>query len=206
MSGFFSDEVVKNAAADAPWTRKELDKLLDYYFSGMPPDRIAVELKRNPKAVNRRLEQFTYNERDWATRYSPLQRISRKGKKLTQNENVLIRAHRKRGIPIAATAKLLQRPVPDFHTDTPGRARFQECRQFGPGVDLLLAYRYLYYCKGISVVSDYAYDELEAEEKEFGANSKVLDTVGSDCADDYPPHIRALGMYLAFKYCEPKET
>lgn len=178
--------------------------MLDLYFAGTPPPRLAQMLGRNPKAVRRRLEQFTYNEREWVSRYQPRRRLSRQGKKLTENERRIIKAHAERKIAFEETAKLLQRPVSDFHKDLEGRVRFQEMKKFGPGVDLLFAYRYLYYVKGISMVSDHAYDELEKEEIEFGSQGRALKVVGSDCADDYPLHIRALALYLAFKYGERK--
>lgn len=207
--GFFSDEEVKNAAADQPWRKSERDHVLDVYFmggAGAHPVSLARKLGRNPKAVKRMIEQFVHNERDRAVLYVPFKRVSRKGRKITQNELALIKAHKEKGVSVEATAVVLQRPVADFYKDFESRERFQEMKKFGPGVDLILAYRLLYYCHGISIVSDRAYDEIEAEEKEFGANSQVLNTVGSDNVNDYPHHIRALAMYLGFKYTEKEKT
>lgn len=204
-SGFFQEQDVKNQAADEPWKKSETDKMLDLYLSGIPPVNIAPKLGRNPKAVKRRLEQFTYNERGWVERYAPKQRISRKGKRLTQNELLIIKAHKERKVGREDTARLLQRPVQDFYRDIPAQALYDDVRKIAVSLDLVLAYRYLYYCKGISMVPDYTYDQLEAEEKEFGAGEKMLEAVGSDNPEDYPPHIRALGMYLAFKYAEKEK-
>ena len=202
MSGFFDESKVATKHADEPWKKKESDRMLDLYFGGTPPDRVARLLGRTPKSVKRRIELYTYNESGWATKYLPRQRISRMGKKLTQNETVLIKAHQERKVPADATARLLQRAVAEFFRGESALSRF-EAKQLGTGVDLVLAYRYLHYCKGISMVSDYDYDALEKEEMEFGKNGKVLlEKVGSDNPDDYPNHIRALGMYLAFKYAE----
>jgi hypothetical protein len=128
--------------------------------------------------------------------------------RITQNEWLIIKAHKERGVPVEATSKLLQRKVKEFHSelDQTVRERWNDMRTFGPGVDLCLAYRYCYYCKNISIISDKAYDEIEAEEKEFGRNAEILSkAVGSDNPEDYPPHIRALGMYLIFKYAEQKK-
>ncbi len=80
-----------------------------------------------------------------------------------------------------------------------------DMKRIGVGVDLVLAHRYLYYCKNISLLSDQAYDSMEKEEAEFGAHGKILQTPGSDNPADYQPHIRALALYLAFKYTSRKK-
>lgn len=201
--GFFSDAEVTNASADQPWKRSETDRLLDLYLGGMVPKRIAVELQRNPKAVKRRLEQFIYNERGWVERYEPKLRISRRGMRFTQNETLLLQSHQQRKVDSKDTARLLQRPVSDFDSDVQSKTFHVDAKQVGVGVDLVLAYRCAYYCHHISLVTDSAYDALEKEEIEFGQNGHLLkDKVGSDKLEDYPPHIRALTMYLLFKYAE----
>lgn len=202
MSGFFDDKVVENKKGDEPWKKSETDRMLDLYFGATPPPRIARLLGRTPKSVERRLQQYTYNENGWAVKYLPRRRASRMGKKLTQNETVLIKAHLDRKVPPDATARLLQRAISEFFREESILTR-QEARTLGVGVDLVLAYRYLHYCKGISIVSDFDYDALEKEEIEFGQNGQILkEKVGSDNPEDYPNHVRALGMYLAFKYAE----
>ncbi len=197
---------VQNPEADKKWTRAELDRLLEMYFSGQPPDRIAIQLKRNPKAVRRWLEMLSYNERDHAVRYQPVQRTSRQGKRMTQNEHVLIRCHAEREIDPEHTARLLQRKVREFCSDIKAKAQVRDMRKLSVGVDLVLAYRFLYYVHGISMVPDRVYDELEQEEIEYGGGAGILnEQVGSDNAADYPPHIRSLALYLAFKYAERKK-
>lgn len=65
--------------------------------------------------------------------------------------------------------------------------------------DLVLAYRYLYYVKGISFVSDHVYDRLEKIAREKAEMDSPLHLPGSDLADSYPDSIRALAVYLIAK-------
>lgn len=60
--------------------------------------------------------------------------------------------------------------------------------------DILLAARFLYYCHSISIMSDYDFDMAEKEHEVLHGE---LPGVGSDVADHYPPHVRALGLYMA---------
>lgn len=204
MDQLFSDDQIKNKEADEPWKKSETDKMLDLYFAGAHPKRIATILQRNPKAVKRRLEQFTYNERDRANRYEPVKRMSRKGQRITENEKAMIVAYKARHLPMAMLAKVLQRAPRELGLDSTDLTRLVDFKKVGIGVDLVLAYRYLYYVKGISILSDQAYDKLEAEEIEFGSNGDILNkAVGSDKEDDYPNHVRALALYLAFRYASP---
>jgi len=74
--------------------------------------------------------------------------------------------------------------------------------------DFLLANAYLYYAKNSPVVTDAAYDVMEKGvlhryqcksrgELPSGEFKRIL---GSENSEDYPPHIRALGLYLALKF------
>jgi len=202
--GFLPEDRIGNEEADAPWKRSETDKMLDLYFEGAHPKRIAQILHRNPKAIERRVEQFRCNERDRAVLYEPFSRISRKGKRVAENERLFVRAFKEHGISMKVLASVLQREVRELGIDRTDLAGLGDMRKLGTGVDLVLAYRYLYYVHATSIMSDQAYDMLEKEEIEFGDGGKILETVGSDRAEDYPPHIRALGMYLAFKYAKRK--
>lgn len=206
MKGFLDDRQIKNTLNDTEWTNNETDRLLNLYLAGTPPSRLAVVLNRNPKAIKRRLEQFTYNERGTSVNYRPTSdRVSRKGKRMTENEVVLIKAFKERSTPLAALARILMRDVSELGLDRKDLEPMWDMKRLGTTVDLVLAYRYLYYCKGISVVSDQVYDELEKEETEFAKCGEFLKKgPSSDNPDDYPPHIRALGLYLAFKWGESK--
>lgn len=91
--------------------------------------------------------------------------------------------------------------MPPTHPKPKGPTQFD--------LDLLLAARYLYYCHSISIMSDYDYDMAE---KEYELVHGQMSKVGSDCADHYPPHVRALGLYfslsgrvVAFKKLEGME-
>lgn len=80
----------------------------------------------------------------------------------------------------------------------------EDAREFGDipmTEDLVHAYRFLYYVKNISIISDKDYDALEREVIEFDGvpqNSAIFKP-GSDNKEDYPDHIRSLALYLALK-------
>ena len=65
-------------------------------------------------------------------------------------------------------------------------------------LDYLMACRCAYYCWQHSVTSDYAYDMLEADAMGWAPADHPLRRVGSSILDDrhYPPHVRALALYL----------
>lgn len=212
--GFFDEKEITNSRASSPWTEAETDRLLNMYFHGTPPARIATKLGRNPKAVSRRLEQFSYNERDVAKDYRPTgRRRDRTGQKWTQNERVMLLAMVQRSVPASVAARVLARSKVEVQRKG---ARLEGKEQEDEGkrskyalriadidveVDLVMAYRYLYYVRGISIMSDTDYDEVERTAKDRSELAKMqLEKVGSDRAEDYPPHIRALALYLAFKY------
>lgn len=183
--------------------------MLDLYFAGSHPDNIAVELKRNPKSIKRRLEQLTYNERDKAVNYDPFHRLSRTGKKLTQNELLIIQAHRERNVPPEATAKILQRKVYEFVRDNEVhtlKSDLSLCVPFaGVGVDVCLAYRCLIdFFKKKDVITEAALARLEEEEREFGKLGHLLDQPRWQNGDPHPKpqRICELALYLLYKHQE----
>lgn len=209
QDGFFDDEEVRNKASDKPRTKGERDKLLDLYFSGAAPGRLGRLEGRGTKAGEMFIDKYTSNYEDKVRKYEPVERASRIGKRFTPNEFVMIKSLREekpeQGKPVEwkYIARLLQRKKDEVSgQDMMDKSKVGNMKTLATSLDLVLAYRYLYYTKGVSMVTDKVYDELEAEEREFGAGAKWLDKVGSDNPEDYPPHIRALGMYLAFKYAE----
>src|SRR6266508_3281885 len=140
MKSLLPDVDLSNANADRPWRKSEIDRLLDLYFAGASPDRLAQILKRNPKAIRRMLEQFTYNERDRAVLYQPYRpRVSRKGKRWTENERLLVVAHHERKIPFGATVKVLARTVGEFKSVKGEVGKIKEKNVFAPTLDLIMA-------------------------------------------------------------------
>lgn len=196
-----------NQESDKVWKKKEVDRMLELYLHGADPKHIATQLHRTRKAVQRKLQEYIYNERDRVVNYTPRLRTSRKGQRFTANEKQIIQCCRDRGVSDQKIAILLARSPSEIEAPRPSDEahKWYEFKKAATGVDLVLAYRYLYYTKGISIMPDSEYDALEKEEKEFGGGSKLLDSVGSDNPEDYPPHIRALALYLAFKYTRIKK-
>lgn len=74
-----------------------------------------------------------------------------------------------------------------------------------PDEDLVLAYRYCYYCKGVSLVPDHVYDRLEKEAREVAELDSPLHLPGSDLPDHYRPSIRALATYLLMRIYEKQQ-
>lgn len=72
-------------------------------------------------------------------------------------------------------------------------------------LDLLMAYRYLYYCKGISLLPDGEYDRQEKEARETADFEHQIHEVGSDRPEDYEPAVRALAVYLTYRH-HPKRV
>jgi len=199
MKTFFPDEQTKNEAAEQPWKKSETDRMLDLYLSGSHPKEIAYKLSRNPKAVKRRIEQFTYNERERADRYEPFRRVGRKGKRLTQNEMVIIAAHKERGVAASVTAKVLMREVDEIKPDIKGKASVKEGRVVASSLDLVLAHQYIReaYKTEAPIISDKTYEDMVAEEIEFGGGAGVLTRAFNQSLT--PHHIKSLALYLLQK-------
>lgn len=201
-SGFFQDSDVKNKAADAPWMKSERDYVLDAYFAGgegSNPSSIARKIGRNPKAVKRLLEQFTYNERDRVVVYVPFKRTSRKGRKLTQNEQAVIAAHKERGVNPQDTAKLLCRDVEEFTQHKAQEVtKAKDFRALAPTLDIIWAHRYLYFIYKKPILSDEAYDTLVKEEIEYGGGLKTFLKIKD--VEVYPSFVRQLALYLHEKH------
>jgi len=198
MSGFFKDEDIKNKAADEPWKKSERDAVLDAYFAGgngSHPDTIARKIGRNPKAVRRLLEQFSYNERDRVLCYEPFRRRSRKGHHLTQNERVMMQAHQERGVPVDQTAKLLCRDTAELSSKEMDQAK--HARAVAPTIDLFWAHRYIYFAYKAPIISDATYDAMVEEEIEFGGGERAWEAVRS--YKGWPDYVKSLAHYLRDK-------
>lgn len=199
MSGLLSDNDLKNASADAPWKRSETDKMLDAYFAGQSdPHHIAISLKRNPKAVSRRIEQFLYNERDRVFKYEPFRRISRKGARFTKNEKLLIDAHKERDIPPGFTARLLMRDLSEL-PDVKAGNDMADCELLRiPSIDIFKAIRYAYHIHKTPLISNETFDRIKQEEFEFGSSHAAIEAMGDPRQCD--PHIKTLALYLGDRW------
>lgn len=207
---------VENKRQEMPWKKKERDKALDLFFRGTHPSRIAIKLGRNPKAVERLIQEYRYNERDKALRYEPRRRVSRKGQRMTKNEWMFVKSHGKRNIPREVTARLLARApgeilvneLVDYRqnkevTKIETQIKFNFLKAAAPTLDQLLAHKYLYWVAKCPVIPDKEYDSAKAEEIEFGCGAESLESAsGFRKALDYPAHIRSLAFYLQYKFQE----
>lgn len=66
--------------------------------------------------------------------------------------------------------------------------------------DFLLACRYAYYCKAVSIIPDVEYDALEAQWYASNEPLHALHLPGSDIPSSYSPHIRALALYYMTRH------
>jgi len=195
VSGLFQDNDLTNAEAEQPWKKSETDRMLDLYFVGSHPKEIAYKLQRNPKAVKRRVEQFVANERDRAVLYTPVARVSRKGHRWTENERLLLRSHVERKIPADVTARVLQRDIQEIAPKMPeDKIAVKECKILAPSMDLLLAARYSYLVYKKPVMADEEYDDLKAEEIEYGGAKHLVRHLVDP--KDSPRRIKTLALYL----------
>jgi len=196
MSGFLPEDYVRNEKADEPWKRSDTDKMLDEFFAGASPSRLAAVLRRNPKAIKRQLEQFFYNEDKRCDRYEPKLRISRKGKRWTPNEVLFRKQAAKRGVSAENTAKVLARAINEcggLLFELEGQEK-QAPKAVAPTMDLIWAYHYLFHRCSKKVVTDQAYDDLVKEEIEYGGGTNLFKQIKEQ--DDYPGRIRCLAHYL----------
>lgn len=191
----FGDEAFKNEKAEEPWKRSETDTFLDLHLAGTHPREIAYKLQRNTKAIKRRIEMFTNNERDRAIRYEPRQRVSRQGQRMTENEKLIIKAHKERGVPIEATARLVQRKEDEINPDWKRQVQVKESAVFAPTLDLLLACRYAKLKWQKRLLNDDTIARLAHEEREYGGNAKLLDMM----PESMPERISFLAVYLKAK-------
>lgn len=204
MKGFFKEEQIRNQEADQPWTPSTSDRAIELYLAGTAPQRLAHLMQRTRKSIARRFEQYTYNEDNITERYQPHQRISRQGKRFTQNEVVLLKAWKKPEYFVTpeARARFLCRNIKELGVDAEELTTINNMKTVGSGVDLVLAHRYLQHCKDIRLLTPQAMANLEAEEQEFGARGDLLKRPPSTRAGDYPEHIKRLAMYLVYKHAK----
>mgnify|MGYP001252687393 CR=1 FL=1 len=66
-------------------------------------------------------------------------------------------------------------------------------------IKFVLALRYLYYCKYISLVDDYTYDMYEKEAMAL-EGGEVLDCVSSDMEESYSDEIKEKAQSLLDEY------
>jgi hypothetical protein len=211
MSGFFSDEVVKNEGAGDKWLKgSERDPALDEYFAGARPDILGIKYKNSPKAfLNSILNKLKSNYKKpgyedgpgRAEKYEPVRRVSRRGKRFTPNEIDFRRAHKKRGIDPAVTAKILCRDVEEITGKSKTQvAHTKSLRTVAPTMDLIWAHRYIYFVyvkKGgmeKPLITDKAYDQLVSEEIEFGGGGPAFERIKNH--KGWPKHIISLALYL----------
>lgn len=175
------------------------DRALDRIFNGERLSDAASKLKIAVEALTARFRRVVLKQPE---RYLPYRRLSRRKQKFTKQEKKVIEIHRKRGIPTEHTARVLQREPREIRPDYKGQITTDRFRQVAPRVDVLLAYRFLFYCSRVRLISDQAYDEAKAEEMEYGGGMDVLSKPASGKPVDYPAHIRSLAFYMHYKSME----
>lgn len=189
------EEDLQNSSAKTVWKKREVDRLLDFYFSGADLGRIAASLQRNRKAVVRKLQEYIYNERERVRNYRPRQRTTRTGKRISPNEDQLIKECRKKGVCDKQIAAVLARKVeelPPSGAAVMEKVKVKSMAPFAATLELVLAHRYIFHNYRKKVISNATYDALKAEEEEYGPQNGVLANTPGHC----PSYIKTLALYL----------
>lgn len=108
---------------------------------------------------------------------------------------------------VIAAEKLKADALKNIVSKSPKLERFEEFQATGLDLlnavafnleeDTLMAFRFLYYVKAYTVIDDSRYDQAErAFMTKPGVDDSPLMSPGSDLDEDYPPHIKALAVYL----------
>lgn len=202
--GFFARDELRPEKADSNWSDEEWNAVLEMFIQGAMPQRVAHAFNRSEDSIRRRILRLVKNEDGLAERYVPLRRTSRKGTRLTNTDDWIIKKGEEAGVPASLTAKILMRDPNEIRLDIRGALKVNLMKQAAPTTDVLWALRFLYHCSKVSIVSDQAYDTALAEEIEYGGGSAILGVKASKVVSDYPPHIRSLAFYLHFKHMEEK--
>jgi len=195
MTGLIPQEKIQVGETPLPWKKSETDRMLDLYFGGAHPIRIAVLLHRSPKSVKMRLEKFTYDEESKASSYVPVKRISRSGR-ITENERVMIQSHQKNNVPVEVTARVLMRDVADIDPSPKKVLPVKSMKVVAPTLDLVRALRYVFHVYKKSLVTDKMYDSMVEEELEYGGGAAAIAAPVTPC----PQRIKSLAAYLCEKY------
>jgi len=187
------------------WTKRDTDKMLDLFLSGVNPARIAVKMGWCHADINRQLNRFFNNEKDRCNTYTAIRRTSRLGAKWTENESELVKGMRKAGVLAPAMANVLARRSKEIK-DGPGSGFHSQMKQVAVSADLLEAYQYLYHIssRGEPVIPDDEYDQLKETEQEFGPVTGHEHSPPRKKVVEYAPHIRELAGYLYHKWLESK--
>lgn len=184
--GLFGDDELKGKEGER-WTRKDTATMLNLFFGGMHPKRIAQKMERMPKAINRQLERFYDNEEDRCRKYVSQGRISRKGKRWTENDTEMVRRMRAKGVESEFIATVLSRPISEL-SDPMEKAEHKEKQEIASCRDLLMAYIFCDKVHRIYIVDQATQKAMEMEEGEFAGK------IGNH--KEFPQRIRHLALYL----------
>lgn len=214
--------LVEPPPPEGDWSPSQIDTLLNEYTGG----KVAITTiaarhfrKRTRRAVKTKLLKLARNYRNEGVPTAG-GRQDRRGLPFNVKELKILKYARSKEVPIDHIAKFLARDVSELkkqlkrstprlanrkrlvQSELPLEEDTRDYREFDFLEDSILAHRYLYYVKNNPILTDIQYDKMEHEAKEFDGIPKSSDLYkpGSDKEESYPPHVRALAMYLLFKY------
>lgn len=203
MNNLFDDDF-KGERDGEPWKRSEKDRLLNMWCAGEASiARISLRLDRTPESIRTKIKEFQENLHNRAVNYRPKKRNWRGGMKFTENEELMLKSFVKRGLPLDALAKVLQRPLSELQPNKRTRVLgdVKEMRKLVPSLDVIWACRYAYFvwCKDgrKPLITDKEYDDLVMEEIEYGGGEKEFEKIKQH--QGWPDGIKSLALYLAWK-------
>lgn len=219
--GFFPDNAFKPENADKEWKQKDKDRMLNLIFAGQTFIALSQKMKRTENSIKRQFDVLKDNEAFAAEKYQPGPTRKSRAKKARYQpaERIIINRHTALNIPIAVTAKILQRPnkkvakqaKEQAKEEDRQRAKLEAQLKISPmkavavSLDQIVAHCYLRRFANLKILSDKEYAVAVDEEIEFGgakAKEAILSAERCPHVCDIPPHIRDLAYYLQYKFHE----
>jgi hypothetical protein len=177
------------------WMKSDTDRMLDLFLGGIPEDAIALKMNANVADIEDRIDAFLNNTESRCLNYQPVRRVGRHKKPLSENELLFISRHKRVGVSMIETARVLQRDVSELQPDSKGRSQAKQSKGWAPTLDYYLACRYCLEVYEKEVVGEDVMEEMREEEKELGGGSLHVDME----IRSVPRRIKSLAMYLTLK-------
>lgn len=185
----------------------EIDLLLDWFLAGKSPADFATKSNRSVESIKASIRAILTNEKNTANLYRPVwgNRKSRAALPMNERDKKAMADLKAAGVSPVVIARILSRTVEQV-----GGQKIDSKRLLVPSPitgDFVLAFRYSFHVYKLCLISDKSYDEMVAEEKEFGTVSMWLGKDPREC----PPRIKTLALYLVELYencnnCKPQEV
>lgn len=114
MRALVPEEQLRPKEKDAP-CHHDTTSLLNYFFMGLPPSNIAVQMSRTWECISWQLRCFYGNVDGRCDEYDPgRNRIWRGGERLNRADRLMAQGMRNKGVSRKQIAKVLQRSLEEL--------------------------------------------------------------------------------------------